>query len=472
MNATSSLLPAQRLDTAGQSHIDYAALARLAWPLILNSALQSVLSLTDTWFIGRLSTAAVAAIGATYLLIHTVIFFVGGVALGVQTLVAQAYGARDTARAAGVVWTGLWMVLITAPFFFGLAQFGAVVLAPFGLEPEIQSLAVDYWLPRLLGSPFAVATWVLVGFFSGIGRTRVTLVVTVTVALVNAVLNPLFMFGFGWHIAGSAWATTVAQVLGVGLALAYFLGQRTRLEFRSHQTWRPRAAALRQLLMLGVPMGLSAMADIAATAVFQLMLVSLGAVQGAASQIVLQLTSLAYMPGLGIAMAGTTLVGQAIGAGAREWALRLGNGVIRAVILVMGVISVGLAVCGPWLAPLFIAPSDPQAAIVGALAVKLLWIGAAYQVFDGLNIGSSLCLRGAGDSRVPALVMIGLAWFGWVPLTHVLTFSSGEGWLGLLPHYGQGAVGGWFALTLYVFAAGMLLNWRWRSRVWQGINLH
>ena len=87
-------LPALRLDAEGGRHIDMRAVAVLALPLVLNSTVQAVLNLTDTWFIGRLSTAATAAIAAVHWLALLAIFLIGGVAMGVQTLVAQALRRR------------------------------------------------------------------------------------------------------------------------------------------------------------------------------------------------------------------------------------------------------------------------------------------------------------------------------------------------------------------------------------------
>jgi MATE family multidrug resistance protein len=216
-------------------------------------------------------------------------------------------------------------------------------------------------------------------------------------------------------------------------------------------------------------MGLSATADMLGLALFQLMLVAVGVVAGAATQVVIMLTSLAYMPGVGIAMAGTTLVGQAVGAGDRAWAGRLGNAVIALDFAFMGVVGVLLALAGPWLLPLFVTPGDADAAAVIALGAPMLWLAACYQAFDGLNLGSGFCLRGAGDVRVPALLVACLSWLLWVPLTHALTFAPGEGWVAFLPQFGLGALGGWCAAVVYVVLLGLGLWLRWRSGAWRAI---
>ncbi|HTB87431.1 MAG TPA: MATE family efflux transporter [Steroidobacteraceae bacterium] len=471
MDEPIKLLPGQALSRSGRPRLDYFAVASLAFPFMVNSAVQAVLNATDTWFIGRVSPAATAAIGAVYwpVLVFGLLF--GGVGLAVQTLVAQAYGGHRYARASQATWTALWASLFTVPAFVLLALTGAKIFAPFGLPQEIGRLALTYWLPRMLGGPLGVALWAVLGFFNGIGRPTVTLRIAAGVAVINALLNQLFMFNLGQGVAGSAWATNCAQLIGVGVALAWFLAPATRTRFRSHLTTRLHGRALWRQLQLGFPMGLLIAADILGFALFQLMQVRLGTVDGASTQIVMMLTSFCYMPAVGIAMAGTTLVGQAIGAHRKDWALKVGNGIILIAVLYMGAIGVLLAALGPWVLPFFTNAADPQAAQVVLRAGTLLWIAAGYQLFDGLNISSSANLRGAGDVRLPAVMVLALSWLLFVPLAHSLSFAPGQGWVDWLPQYGLGAVGGWFAALIYIFFLGLMLFLRWRSRAWQRIAL-
>jgi multidrug resistance protein, MATE family len=121
--------------------------------------------------------------------------------------------------------------------------------------------------------------------------------------------------------------------------------------------------------------------------------------------------------------------------------------------------------------PFFTNGADPQAAQVVIRASTLLWIAAGYQLFDGLNISSSANLRGAGDVRLPAVMVLALSWFIFVPLAHSLSFAPAQGWVDWLPQYGFGAVGGWFAALIYILLLGLMLFLRWRSRAWQRIAL-
>jgi MATE family multidrug resistance protein len=461
-------LPAQRRDPAtGRARVDYRAVAALALPLMLNSSLQAVISLTDTWFVGHISTTAMAGMAAVYWVVLLFLMLVGGVGLAVQTFVAQAQGSGRRARASHAAWVALWASLLTVPLFTVLAWSGTTVLAPFGLAPEVSAQALAFWQPRMYGAPLGVALWAIAGFFNGISRPFIAVVTTGFVAIVNVVFNWLFVFELQWGIAGSAWATNLSMACGVAFGLILFLGRDLRERYRSHLTWRPDLRSLLRQYRLGLPMGAMYAADLFGMALFQLMQVRLSAVDGAATQIVMMLTSTVYMPGIGIALAGTTLVGQSIGAGDRDWARRLGNTVIVLTVGFMGTIGVLLALAGPWLVPTFLGADDPDTGAVVALAVVLLWIAAGYQIFDGLNLGAGFALRGAGDVRLPAVLFFALSWGVFVPLAHMLSFAPGQGWVDGLPQFGFGALGGWTALLVYVVLLGSALLLRWRSGRWR-----
>jgi MATE family multidrug resistance protein len=466
-----SARPAERRRADGSPGVDPGAIIRLATPLFLNSALQAALNLTDTWFLGRISTEATAAVGAVYWFVIVTFLLPGGVGMAVQTLSAHAYGAGDRHAAGAMAWGGWWCAVAMLPFFVVLALAGPVLIGVLGLPESVGALAAGFWEPRMLGGTFAVALWSLTGFFNGIGRARVTFAVMVVVAVVNAGLNALFVLHLGWGVAGSAWATSLALACGCASVIGLLLRPGVRAAFGTATGWRPDTVTMRRLAALGLPMGLFTAADVIGLALFQAMQAKTGATAGAATQIVMMLTSIAFMPAVGIGLAGTTLVGQAIGAGDRDWAARLGNAVIVMAVGYMTVVGVVVALFGSWLMAAFTSPLDPQAGAVIELGVTLLWIAAAYQFFDGLNLGAGFCLRGAGDVRLPTAALLVLSWALFMPLCHALTFAPGEGWVRFLPQYGLGAVGGWVAALAYTFVLGTMLLLRWRSGAWRRVRL-
>jgi multidrug resistance protein, MATE family len=471
MNMREMSLPAERVDAAGKRHVDLRQVFKLAAPLMATNAVQALLNLTDLWFIGRLSTDAVAAMGAIYWILTCAILLFGGVGLAVQTFVAQAHGSRRGARASRALWNSMWASLALIPLFLALAFAGPLLLHPFGLEPHVEALALEYWMPRMGGAFIGSMGWAAMGFFNGISAVRFTMAVVVTTTISNALLNQIFIFEFGLGMAGSAWGTNVAQAIGVALAMVLFLRGNIARRYRSRLMWRPRWSVIRAQLVVGLPIGVMYGADVLGLALSQMMIAQTGAIGAAATQIVMALTSMAYMPTIGIALAGTTLVGQSIGAGSRDWANRLGNVVIVMCAALMALVAVLLLVVGPWVLPLFVSSGGPSAAEVVALGLVLLWPAAAYQIFDGLYCGAGFCLRGAGDTRVPAATALCLSWFLFVPLAHTLIFAPGEGWIDGLPQYGLGAKGGWLALMIYCTLLGLSMLWRWRHGAWRRVRL-
>src|SRR6185436_5915795 len=220
-------------------------------------------------------------------------------------------------------------MLLVVPAFAIIAVLGPSLMGVLKIEAQVAQLAADYWFPRLLGGAFAVGIWATTGFFNGIGRTGVTLALMTFVALLNAVLNQLFIFELGWGIAGSGWATTAAMAAGLLVSIVLITRRGIDAEFGSRSTWRESRAELGKLFNVGFPMGLFPAIDVAGLAAFQAMQVAAGAVGGASTQIVMMLTSIAYLPTMGFALAGTTLVGQSIGAGDKDWANKVGNATIK-----------------------------------------------------------------------------------------------------------------------------------------------
>ena len=163
-----------------------------------------------------------------FVIVFVLVF--GGVAMAVQTLVAQAYGAGEREAAARITWNGLWVVLMSPAVPASRRWRAARCSRRSGWHRRCTRWRSSSGFPRVGGAIAGVALWTISSFFNGIGRTRVTLVMMLCVAVSNAVLNQLFIFGFGMGVAGVAWATTTAQVLGFALGLAVFLSRAVRAE--------------------------------------------------------------------------------------------------------------------------------------------------------------------------------------------------------------------------------------------------
>ena len=145
MTVHSAVSIVSKLGIDGRLRVDLFSLLRFAGPLVITNTIQAILNLTDTWFIGRLSTDALAAMGAIYWLMFCFIMILGGVGLAVQSFVSQADGSGRRIRASQSVWNGLWASLVAIPLFILASKAGQPILALFNLDPKVEALALEYW---------------------------------------------------------------------------------------------------------------------------------------------------------------------------------------------------------------------------------------------------------------------------------------------------------------------------------------
>lgn len=441
----------------GSHRATLRALWSLALPLVIANSLQAVVTGVDAWYAARISLDAVAALGAQSYLNLAVFLALGGAAFAVQVGAAQAFGAGDRAAWLRQKWAGLATSAMTLPLFMLLALAGETLFRWVGMPEALVQSATEYWGPRLLGGPVVVALFALTSYLAGLGRTRAALWASLTAAAVNWPLNELFIFGLGWGLAGSAWASTVASLCGVLHALWL---AREHAPAAGRVPMADRRQDVRALVVMGVPIGLSAAVDVLGFAAFQMMMARLGVVEAAATQLLLTLSGFAFWPALGVAMASTTLIGHARGAGQQAQLPRIA-------MLSLVVMSAWMAACGALLlvfgAPLSRWFLGPGQADVQAVVLSLLLVLALYQVFDAINLGCAFCLRGLDDARWASIAGAIATFPVFLPLVALLAYESGS--MAGLPSAGLGVAGGWYAAAGYTVLLAALFAWRLRGRL-------
>lgn len=445
---------------------DYRRIVQLAGPLIVSGAIEASFSLTDTWFVGRLSTTATAALASVAWLDYCGVLLFGGLALAVQTRAAQAHGAGRSVAASRAAWSGIYACLASIPAYVLLGFLARPILTGAGIDPAIRELAIRYWWPRFaLAGPLTVLAMSVSSFFSAIGQTWRTLAIAAAMTATNALFNQLYIFHWRFGIAGSGLATATAAAVGLSVGMGFLFSPSIRRTFRPHLSWR--RPQLRPQFALGLPIGLGLAVDMLAFAAMQLMAVRIGAAAGAAMQIVTALIAVPYVVGSGLAQAGTTLVAQEFGRRRSSGALVVGNAVVRLAVAAMALLGWMVSIAMPWIAPRFVNAGDRDAAAVCALCVQLVGPAMLFQVCDGWKLASNCCLMGVDDVRFPAVLATALAWLLWVPAAYLLIFGIGGEWIHGVRPAGLGAVGGWWASALYSFVMGAVLYRRWRRAAWQ-----
>ena len=314
------------------------------------------------------------------------------------------------------------------------------------------SLAQGYLDALCFGVPGAYAYHALKQMSEGVGRTVPIMVVMAIALPVNVLLN--FTFMFGHH--GGAPLGAVGCGLGNGIAFwlmflmlaAHVLTAPAYRPFMLRRGWEwPRPAILAELAALGVPIGLSLCLQAGLFTVAALMTGTLGTIEVAAHQVVLNYSGLVFMLPLGFAMALTVCVGQAAGRGDFAVAGAVGRAGIALCGAVAAVAGGVTFVAAPHIAAIYAGD-----AAVAALAATLFRIAAVLQFCDGVQVAAAFALRGLKDTRVP-LLLNSVSYWG---IGFVLAW-----WLGL--EHGLGTTGIWIGLSTALGVAGVLLVARfWR----------
>ncbi len=432
------------------------ALLLLGVPLIASNLAQFVIGLTDMLMLGWYDVAALAAATLATSLFF-LLFLIGiGFANAVAPLVAAAVSAGEETEVRRVTRMGLWLSVIfglaaTLPLMWSGALFRAI-----GQDEALAGLAQDYlriagWglIPALLGT-------VLRSYLSALELTAMILWATLGAALLNAGLNYMLIFG-NWGapelgIRGAAIASVGTALLTLVILLVYALWKVPQYQLL-RRLWKPDMAAMGRVFRLGLPIGLTALAESGLFAGSAVLVGWIGTLELAAHGIALQLASAAFMLHLGLSQAVTVRAGRAFGR-QDEAALRRGALVAHAISAGFSIATVILFLAMPeTLIGLFVDPGDPLRSEVIAIGVTLIVLAALFNLTDGAQVVALGLLRGVQDATVPMIHAVISYWLVGIPVSLVLGF-----WLGM------GAVGVWLGLVVGLAVAAVLLTWRFWAR--------
>ncbi|MBN1769634.1 MAG: MATE family efflux transporter [Deltaproteobacteria bacterium] len=428
---------------------------RLALPVVASMGAQSLMGLTDVLFMRWVGTAEQSAVGLGAVMSWTLLSLFTGTLSVVSTFVAQELGAGRPERTGSYVWQALWPVLPFAAVLPLTGPLARELLLLSGAPGDVAVLAARYVEIRMYASSFLFLTFAIVGFYRGLGQMWLPLWVTLGQLAANVAFNGWFVFGGGpvpaLGLEGVAWATALVTVLGAAGFLAPFLSPSRR---RTYGTWHdvaPRARRMRDFARIGAPVGASWMLEMVVWTAFAVFAATLGKVEGAAHNIVMQVVHVSFLPGIALSVAASTLVGQQLGAERPDAAERYARATLRVCLGYMG--GMGL---------LFLLLRGPLAAglaadgAVAELGARIFLFGAAFQVFDAVGIVCGGALRGAGDTRYPMVVSVALSWLVFLPA--IWLFGSKLGW---------GLEGAWAGATLYLVVLAAFLYERFRRGSWK-----
>ena len=444
----------------------------LAAPLAMAELGWMSMGFVDAVMAGRLGAAAIGAGSLGNMLFFPIAICGTGMLLGMDTLVAQSFGAKDATACRRTLVQGLWMAAALAPVVALLLALTIPLLRATGTNPRVMELLGPFVRALLWGVPPLL-------FYSAFRRylQAMNIVKPITFAVVSANLlnfggNWLLMYG-NWGaprlgLEGSGFSTSISRLyIALVLLIAVLRHQRKSayphlpakvghasacqrpLAGASFLGWRPQWPTIRRLIALGFPSAMQILVEGAVFGVVTVMAARFDEVSLAAHSIAVNVISITFMVPLGISSAAAVRVGQAVGRkdpqgiAVSGWtALLLGAGFMSSA-------GVALAFVPRWIARLY----TPEAAVIAASAA-LLRIAALFEVFDGLQVVATGALRGLGDTRTPALAHFAGYWIIGMPVAYVLCFT-----------YGWGVTGIWVGLTSALILIGLILLAAWHREI-------
>jgi MATE family multidrug resistance protein len=420
-----------------------------ALPILIAQLSSIGMMVVDTAVLGHVSSLDLAAVAIGGGIHVSVVFALVGILQAVSPVVAHLHGAGRDGEVAGVLQQGFWLAMLLAvPGILFLTHPG-VVLGMADMDAAVDAKVRQYLALLAWGLPAALFYRTFWAFCNALGKPRVLM----GIGLFSLALHALLAWGLalqGWlgeplGVAGCALSNILIGWLACISGAAYLalgpLGRR----YRPFSNWQlPNWTAWRELLRIGVPMGLSNLVEITSFTLIALFVAALGTTVVAGHRIVANLSALIYMMPLSLGIATMVAVGQAVGAHDGNRA----RATIRAGLILSGASStvVGLLL---WLAaePLVAAYTDDPA--VRAVAMSLIIYVAIYQFFDALQTIAGHALRAYRVTFVPMLVQIFCFWG---------VGLLGGAWLCYRWSTPLGVAGFWLAAALsLLLAAAMLL---------------
>lgn len=417
--------------------------------MIMGQLAGILMSFVDTVMAGRLSAEALASVAAGAAVWHTVLLAGMGVLLAVSPSVAQLDGGGKREEIAPLVGQAFWiaggLTVITA----GVALGAAPLLVALDVDPVLHPTIMGYLRALIWGAPAMYGFLVLRFLCEGMEISRPIMYFGFIGLAVNVVANYALIYG--------RWGMPALGAIGCGYAtsavwwteligLSIYIHAHPRLGklgvFRHFE--RPKAAILGQLLRLGLPIGFSFFAEVSMFAGVALLMGSISAIAVAGHQIAINVASTTFMVPLGIGLATTVRVGNALGRNDLIAARRAGWIGISLALGAQALSAVFLVTFPRAIASIY--TPDPE---VIAIAVQLLFLAAIFQISDGLQVSAAGALRGAKDTRGPMIVTVVAYWLVGLPFGYWLCFYRDLGPRGL-----------WFGIVGGLSVAGALLALR------------
>ena len=379
----------------------------LSYPAILAQLSSVMMQYIDTSMVGHLGPAAGASIG----LVSTCLWLMGGFGMAASTgfsvQVAHRIGANDFHGAREVLRQALVCVLGFSAF---IALLGVAVShqlpAWLGGGEDISADAAKYFLIMSLFLPFMILDWMCAAMLQASGNMKVPSLLSIGMCLMDVAFNYLFIYKLEMGVAGAALGSGLAEVITGLLMLSFLVFRSKELKLTQERgSFHPESTVVKKALDISGPMAFQNVLLRGGYICATVIVAPLGTIAIAANTFAITAESLCYMPGVGIADAATTLVGQSVGARRKDLATRFAW-----ITAIMGMSVMGfLAILMYFFAPQMMGIMSPDVSVV-ELGARVLRIEAFAEVGYAASLVIYGACVGAGDTRWPSVMNFGSMW--------------------------------------------------------------
>ncbi|MDJ0938323.1 MAG: MATE family efflux transporter [Woeseiaceae bacterium] len=425
-------------------------LMRLAGPLIVNNLSIAGMQAADTVMSGRLgaTTLAAVAVGAS---VWFFFFTIGlGIMMAISPIAARHWGAGNPELIGRYTRQGVYLGIAIALAVMVAVRFAVPpLLEMIGIDPAFRDLTVGYTQAISYGAAGIFVFLALRFTTEGIGATTPIMITSLFAFALNVFLNYVFMYGkFGFPAMGAVGCGLASAVTMWMIAFVLFTYMATSRVYRDMQLFSfgpPRMDALREIIVLGVPIAVTITAEAGLFNAVAVMMGTRGTEITAAHQIAINFAATMFMVPLALSSAITVRVGHELGALEFRRARYAGGFGIFVCGIFMACSALFLFVFRDAVVSLY--TDDP---VVKGIAISLLFMAAIFQVADGVQIGAAGALRGYKDTRLPMVINTFSYWALGFPLAYLAAVT-----------YRMPPTYIWGGFVLGLTAAAVLLTWRY-----------
>ncbi|NLG12578.1 MAG: MATE family efflux transporter [Elusimicrobia bacterium] len=401
------------------------SLIRISLPIIFANFLHTSYQLIDTFWVGRLGSAAIAAVSLSFPITFLIISLGSGLTMAGTILVAQYKGKNETGAVDYISAQTLLATVIVSAILGCIGYLSSPFLINMlGADHNVYINAVDYLQVSFLGTTFVFIFMVFQALMRGVGDVKTPMYIVLTTVILNLIIDPLFIFGYGhfpaFGVKGAAIATIITQFISAIAGMYYMLNKKYQIRIYI-KNLKPDFSLIKKMFKLGIPSSIEQSAVGLGMSLMIFLVARFGTITLAAYGIGIRTQGFIVIPTLGLSISVATLVGQNIGAGKIERAVKTVRIAVVTGFVLLTFLGIIIFLLAPQISSMFI-PGEMETIMASTLFIRIMaltfgFIGI-HHILNGAFIGS-------GNTLTSMVLSIISLWLLRFPFAYVLSHFTG-----------------------------------------------